>query len=358
MEKKILEGLESNDPEDRINAIAFLGRSDDAAYVDPLIDHLERESDRSLRERIILALGDFLPRVGFRSVERMLRSHDAFIRNAGVDILRKQDKGVLPKLAELSRDKDKDVRKLAIDAAEAYRDRQVVAILKERFSDSDINVVCTAVEYLGKMEAKEAVSEIDLLLLTSENSLLSCTALEALASIGHSEHIEEIKEKFLKNKDPLLRYSFIKFMGRCASIEIFAEYIENLISSDGAVYARETIDSVEMFLKRFPEVSSHEGIKNSLMKLFDLVPVGEVRYELSYLLSIFSSDDMLKTARKDIQASDIMSLLAAIEILGKFGVEDDLESLESVCERVNDENVEEAANDAIGRIAKRISGVD
>ena len=356
MNNATVHNLQSNEREIRLDAINIIGKSGNPDDVDPLLDHMERETDQSVKERIILALETLLPATGFKSVERMLRSHDAFIRNAGVEILKKQDNTILDRLLELSRDGDKDVRKLAIDAAIAYRGVKVVEIIKERFSDPDINIVCTAVEYLGNMKAENGVNEIGVLLITSDNPFLICTALEALANIGFTTHMEQIMDKFRDNSDPLLRYSFIKFMGRCADPNVFADYLDKALEGDGASYAREIIDAVEMIAERFPEAMSEKNLQESIVKLSKGINVGPLKYELSGLISRFFGDRMLRQAREDISANDLMTVLAAIEILGEYGSEEDMDLMENIIEKFADDVIEEAVSDAIGLIARRCDG--
>jgi HEAT repeat protein len=357
MHHELVNSLEAQELETRMEAIDTLGQCGDKEDIDPLIDHMERETDQSARERIALALEVLLPANGFCSIDRMLRSYDAFVRNAAVDILKKQDTAIiLDKLAELSRDKDKDVRKLALDALSAYRDRRVVDIIKERLSDPDINVVYTAVEYLGNMKAHDAADAIGKLLITTDNPMLRCTALEALANIGSSQHTDKIVNFFCNDDDPLLRYSFIKFLGQCASPDQFIEYIDTLSHSEHfAQYAREIMDAADTMNTRFPEALDNGRFKQCLDKLSERIPDGTIKYELSAILSRLSGSDMLDKARKEIMQDDVMSVIAAVEIIGSYGTEDDIKLLDEVAKRFTDEEVMEVVDDARKRIEERIN---
>jgi HEAT repeat protein len=350
-----LTDLEATDRDKKLEAIDIIGHKGGQETVDPLFDHLEREADRSIKERILLALENLLPRTNFISISRMLRSHDPFIRNGGVKILKKKGDNALECLTILSRDNDKDVRKFAIDALIDNSSEQAREILRERFSDQDINIVSTAIEYLGAMKDEKSIDPIEILLLNSDIPLLQCTALEALAKIGISHRYEQIVAKLDNNDDPLLRYSLLKFMGNSAPAATVFAYIEKVIDQGGELYAKEIVDAVEATIRRSPEAVLNSRLQTYLKRLQENTDSGSTRYELSRMLSQVDNRNLIDSARMEINDDDIMVVLAAVEIIGAHGNEDDLDRLEALAEKFEDNSMLEAIGDAVEQISSRCS---
>ncbi len=351
--KNYLKDLEAEDRDRKLEAIDLIGHKGGPETVDPLFDHLERENDRSIKERILLALENLLPRVNFISIERMLRSQDAFIRNGGVEILKKQDGKALDCLARLSRDDNKDVRKFAIDALIGNTSEEAGKILRERFSDKDINIVSTAIEYLGSLKDEKSVDPIEQLLLNSEIPLLQCTALEALAKIGTSHRYEEIIAGLGHNDDPLLRYSLLKFMGNSAPAQTVFAYIEKVIDQGGELYAKEIVDAAESVIHRYPDAGLSSRVQDYLVRLLEDVDSGSTRYELSRMLSRTDNKNIVDSARMDLDDDDIMVVLAAVETIGAQGDESDLDKLEELADKFDDDAMLEVIGDAVEQISAR-----
>ena len=82
----------------------------------------------------------------------LLYSDDAFIRNAGIDILSYQGEQAIIGLQRLLHSSDKDVRKFALDTIFQINN-QYTPIWWWKPGRSEINIVITAVEYLGRLEA-------------------------------------------------------------------------------------------------------------------------------------------------------------------------------------------------------------
>ena len=351
--QKYLTDLEAGDRDRKLEAIEIIGHEGGPETVDPLFDHLEREADRSIKERILLALENLLPRVNFVSIERMLRSHDPFIRNGGVEILKKQGNNALECLAALSRDNDKDVRKFAIDALVGNTTEEAREILRERFSDQDINIVSTAIEYLGAMKDEKSIDPIEILLLNSDTPLLQCTALEALAKIGISHHYEQIVDRLGNNEDPLLRYSLLKFIGNSAPAQTVFAYIEKVIDQGGELYAKEIVDAVEATIRRSPDAELNSRLQTYLKRLLENTDSGSTRYELARMLSQVDNQNLVDSARMELDDEDIMIVLAAVEILGAHGDETDIGKLEELAEKFAEDSMLEAIGDAVEQISAR-----
>lgn len=348
--------LNSPKREERIKVIDKIREQKSVASLDALIHHLQEEPDRSVKEKIVLVLNELLPKAGADCVGTMIRSDDPFTRNCAVEAMKKADDTVVPLLRQLSVDDDKDVRKFAIDAMTTRDTPEIRAILRERLSDSDPNVVYTAVEYLGFLKDVESISAIERIAVNAaDNPMLFCSCLEALANIGKPVHNMDLIAFFKKiGENPLFRYSILKYMGSCASYEIVESYILDLQEKESEAFAKEIIDTMEAICLREPDVVIRPKLKEVLKRLLFSVETGENRYELAKLLADnIDVEETRASARLDLRSSDPMVVLAAIEILSQYGQESDIIAMEKLAEKTDSDEILEAIGDSVEKIRRR-----
>jgi len=352
MECKITD-LESDDREKRIAAIETVQEQRSFQDLDFLIDHLEREPERAIKEKIVMVLDDMLPEAEATTIGRMIGAEDAFTRNCAVEAMKQAGDRVDPILAILAADDNRDVRKFAIDAL-TTRDTPVIRqVLRERLSDPDPNVVYTAVDYLGALKDVDSSSAIELLALNSgDNPMLFCSCLESLAKIGAAACNKElIQHCQTMSEDPLFRYSILKYMGCCATYEAVETYILELVKQSSELFAKEIVDTMKAVCQREPEATIKPQLKEILKRLINSVETGENKYELAKLLA--NNVDIEETraiARLDLDSNKEMVVMAAIEILGKYGEESDIDALEELADKTDSDDVLELIGDAVGKI--------
>ncbi len=355
-----VQDLESNDRQKRLAVIEQIHEERDLSVLDVLVEHLEREGERVIKEKIAMVLDDLLPNTECsKTIGYMIRSEDTFTRNCVVETMKMATDIVIPLLGELSRDDNCDVRKFAIDALINRDTPEVRRILRERLSDDDPNVVYTAVDYLGNLRDSEATSSIELLALnTGDNPMLFCTCMESLAKIGNAGASQDLITHCNNiGSEPLFRYSILKYMGCCASYEAVERYIIDLAAQSGEIFAKEIVDTMEAVCRREPGLKISALLKEVLRRLMISVEAGENKYELSKMLA--DNIDIAEarvSARLDLASSDSMILLAALEILGKYGEEQDLDRLDELAEQTNSDEVLELIGDAVESIMKAQGG--
>ncbi len=150
----LLRQLSDPDPTARRWAARDLSAHPEAAHA--LADALERERDPAVRE----ALLDALAAIGGETVaERLvplLRSEDAALRNAVIEVLQGMPEAVAPHMARLLADPDPDMRIFAADICRSLPHPDTPRWLAELLGrESHVNVVGTALDVLAEIGGPE-----------------------------------------------------------------------------------------------------------------------------------------------------------------------------------------------------------
>ncbi len=95
-----------------------------------------------------------------RLVPPLLTSEEAFVRNAGVRILRGRVEQALTSLEPMISGGNPDVRKFIVDIAAASPCEGATALLVPCLADRDVNVRIAAIEALGDRRARAAAPAI------------------------------------------------------------------------------------------------------------------------------------------------------------------------------------------------------
>ncbi|HHW45056.1 MAG TPA: HEAT repeat domain-containing protein [Desulfotomaculum sp.] len=164
--KKLMDTL-SFHPEERERCYAAFDLSgfpqDDV--VEYLVKILGEEKSRPVQEAIVTTLITIGTEAVVKGCAELLRSEDAYVRNAAVEIMRLLQRTSLGVARKLLRDADQDVRLFAVDVLGELKVKEAVELLRRVVEeDEDINVVAAAVEYLGEMglrsEDRKAVRKV------------------------------------------------------------------------------------------------------------------------------------------------------------------------------------------------------
>ncbi len=323
------------------------------AELDTLIEALEKEKSRAIKERIYLLLQDLIPKTGFDALAKMLRSDDPFTRNAAVEIIKSSPGSPTSHIKWLARDNDKDVRKFAIDAISSEKSPEAVAIIRERLSDEEINIVTTAVEYLGNVEDHESAPDIEELLLKTDNKFLQCTCLEALSKIGFSPESGKIIEKFSNESDPLIHFSYLRYLAEFGEKRDL-QRVQMLMEKFPGLLDREALDAIEKIINRHNVREVPEGVRKILESIIGSAGNSNRKYQALKIMSQIGGQKFREKAREMLRSDDEMLRLSAIEILADCGDENDIELLENIAEETEDDEILEAIGDAVSRIDERM----
>jgi HEAT repeat protein len=153
----------------------------------------------------------------------LLWSDIPYIRNTALTIIaHHKDREATLKLIK---DKDKDIRKFAVDIAFEMEDTE---ILEMGLDDDNLNVVVSSAEYLARLGSDVALGKIiDKVRQTPSEDIYSLLFLfESLIKLGYSDSAKVIQEKFPDASDPLIKDIYIRACG----ISNDMKYINFLLS--------------------------------------------------------------------------------------------------------------------------------
>ena len=188
----LIERLNSGDEKERAFAAEDIGYDNLTPAIEALVKRLQIEPSRFVQEVITNALKSMKAADLAEKVIPLLYSDDAFIRNAGIDILTYQGEQAVIGLQRLLHNNDKDVRKFALDIIFQINNRYTPGMVAEALEDPELNIVITAVEYLGRLEASAYIERIHRIFTTADNLLLRCTCLEAMSIIGNQDTVKVV----------------------------------------------------------------------------------------------------------------------------------------------------------------------
>ena len=151
----LLQHLERGDERQRRYAARDLVAFPSTDVVDALCARLVEETSGAVREAIVLALIGIGGEPVAGRVGALLRSQDARVRNAAVEILQSLGTQARGTVSELLKDPDRDVRLCAVNVLGEARYREAIAMLRDVVdTDPDVNVVAAAIEHLGEMGSR------------------------------------------------------------------------------------------------------------------------------------------------------------------------------------------------------------
>lgn len=141
-----------------------------------LINSLLIEKERYRQEEFAQKIGSMKYERTAELVAGLLYSDDAYIRNIAIELLIALDEKALHVLKEKLSDKDRNIRKFAMDALKHIKGKHSCEIALAALNDQDENVVEAALEVIGEQSYKEAVGKL-LHVLEETNSIWITNAL-------------------------------------------------------------------------------------------------------------------------------------------------------------------------------------
>jgi HEAT repeat protein len=244
------EGLQSDDPKKRLDAIAYLGMRD-IHLAQPYLMRALADDDISVRHQAAKALGagravaavptmiewladtdpktravaaDALGDVGgagaAQALTRSLGDPDPTVRQRTVKALGKigmrgNASVVLALIPRLEDDKA-DVRRETIEQLEQLGDKRAVIPLVGKFSDSSRDVRKTAVRAIGKLGDKSAVPAL-VRLISEPDEEVRTQAVGSLGLLGATEALDALADQ-LRSGSPLFRTKVAYALGQIAAL--------------------------------------------------------------------------------------------------------------------------------------------
>ena len=240
---------------DRMFEIRQSGTEKDVDFV---VDILYSGDSKAIREMAI----DTLIELGRKydiseKIAELLRSDDAFTRNAAIEILAEtRSKKILKKLLS---DPDKEVRKYALDALGRMNEEDVGEIISKALDDPDPNVKFAACEYIGKLNYKKAEDKLIDMLKKEESEYGISVLLDTLVKLKSEKALPHIKQKYEKYRNTEIAISFFKAI---SSIE------GKLMCGELLNFLNHYYDVIEV-LAGVPEINCREEVEEYISQLSD-----------------------------------------------------------------------------------------
>jgi hypothetical protein len=340
--------------EEKNDVLEKILKTKDCSLILPMIENMEEEKNRSVKERTLMVLVNLVPMESYRSIDRMLRSPDPFVRNGAVEIIKRSDKPIIEFFKNLADDPDKDVRKFVIDSLAYDISDESTQIIRNRLDDTELNIIYTAIEHLGNLKDKKSFEKIEQILLSTNNFMVECSALEALPKIGFSPRSAEIMKKYSESENSMIVFPFLKYLERFGAAENLP-YIIKVIEKNNRTYLKESIDAIRGIITRSKMTTLPEMLKSALEEILNS-GINEVdQYEIRSFMNRVRGDDAKTEARNMLESDKEMVVLAGIEILADCGDKEDIEILEDLAEKFEEsDEILEAVGDAVMKIDERL----
>ncbi len=136
-----------------------------AAYpqaVPALLEALQKDHSHPVCEAIFDSLGQIGGDEVVSGLIEVLRSEDAFLRNAAIEVLQSMPDMVALHIIELLNDRDSDIRIFAIDILQVLAHPQtpqwLMSVLKD---ETHVNVIATAVDRLSEVGTPEMIEPLN-----------------------------------------------------------------------------------------------------------------------------------------------------------------------------------------------------
>jgi HEAT repeat protein len=293
------EGLQSDDPKKRLDAVAYLGMRD-IHLAQPYLMRALADEDISVRHQAAKALGaggaqaavppmiewladtdpktravaaDVLGDIGgaeaAQALTRSLGDPDSAVRQRTVKALGKigqrgNPSVVIALIPRLEDDKS-DVRRETVEQLEQLGDKRAVIPLVAKFSDTSRDVRKTAVRAIGKLGDRSAVPAL-VRLMNDPDDEVRTQAVGSLGLLGATDAIDALVEQ-LNTGSELFRTKVAYSLGQIAALpgagkageEALARLVENLAQG---ITRRAAVDALRVAGKAaVPALVAHLGGK-------------------------------------------------------------------------------------------------
>ncbi len=351
---ELIRSLDSSDEKERAFAAEDLGYENSEESAAALVERLQAEESRFVREVIVNALKSMDTPGLIAPVVSLLYSDDAFVRNAAIDILADHEDRSIAVLKPLLSDATKDVRKFVIDIAFRIGSPEAKALLARALKDPEVNNVMTAVEYLGRLEAHEYADLINDVLRDSENLLLRCTCLEALARIGNEATRDIVARLYpdCRSASELEQFSYLKYIAGKGTKE-HLPCLASFMRDKGPLMAKEIINALEGVLKREQYEELPPFLLSEIMAFIE-GPLNDInRYELLVLLGEYKNPELYPLFLRYLKEENRLACLGAVEGLGLYGRSDAVSHLTALKRITADEELLEAIERSIDLLRQK-----
>lgn len=233
--------LDGTDVKSKIIAMQFLGIVKEKRAVPDIIQHLNHKDD-SVKTTAAFVLGEIGDE---RAVDPLLENPDLIVMEFGYSAVAKIGAPALPKLIKLAREKsllsriagskkkDRRSRKAAYAIGE-IRDKSAVPKLMELLKDEDNDLRLAAVRSLAAMDIKEAYPEFERM-LNDPDSTVRVATLYRLVKANKDKYLAEVTNILKGNNDVVVLGSAIDLLGELKEITAVSELKKLLNHREGSI---------------------------------------------------------------------------------------------------------------------------
>lgn len=347
--QKLTNDLNGPDEADRLYAAEDLGTVNDAAAVAVLANRLPGESSRAVQETIFRALGQIGGPAVLQAAMRLIGSDEAFIRNEAVHLLGTLGSEAIPLLAEALGGADCDQRKFVLDALATIESDLKGAIYRQVLGDADLNLVITAVEYIGRDNQTPLKADVEAVLERATHPMLVAACVEALGQIGDAGSLDLLYHKLGSDgMSEFLAPGYIRALGNLGT-DAHVEQLCRLVERLPALLVDAGFDAIEAIRRRVTLPPAPPALREAVDLALAQCPDALGRYQAVRALGAFTDEGAREAIRKYLESPDKMVRLAAVESIGHWDAAAGKDLLLGRQMIETDDDVRDALQDAINQ---------
>lgn len=287
MEKSdLLSALNNEDEAERIYAVEDVLALKDRKLYPIIINHIEGEDSRLVRELIVEALKVLDVSDHYPEIATYFESTDAYIRNCAIEIFGSKGEDAVPFLTSIMDNEDKEVRKLILDSLVATSSKYSIPALRAALNDKAANVMITAVEYLGKIYDEDSLNDVLEIFVKTDEPMVRSACLETLTLMGSPDVVDTVLQTLgHAGVEGFYKPSVIRLVGEKGG-ERHLEFLLSFLNNKNTMYFREISNGILKIVSREKiETLEESHTKFILNSLKNLNGYAEERLTFLYIIS-------------------------------------------------------------------------
>jgi hypothetical protein len=353
--KNLLQALESQKEAERIYAIQDIVELKEPDFARPLLNRLKIEKSQAVKDSIKFCLKNMSCTKIYTELFELFHSMDAFQRNAAVELFGSEGGAAVAFLASHLNEKDKEVRKLILDALYATKSSDAINAIRSGLRDPSENVKIAAVEYLGLLSDRDSSDDLLEMLEFDDEPMLKITILESLLNIGDNKKLKEalsilISDGDIKNIDLLYLPQILTLLVKTDNKEPICILLDSL--EDIEIYAD---DIIRAFRKNKDSITGILRNESLLAKILDIIKNILIRPDVRHaavdllLETKLVSQQALYNLGIELMKEEAM-LLGSIRLLEASGAHQGLENIKTIMETTSDVELQVLCEDIINTV--------
>jgi len=284
--EEFLDALKNSDEAERIYAVEdVITLKLDNLYPE-LIEHMDKEDSRLVRELIVEGLKVVDISDHFGKIAQYFESTDAYIRNCAIEVFGSKGEEAVAFLTSIIDHDNKEVRKLVLDSLVATSSKYSIPALRAALKDKAPNVMMTAIEYLGKIYDEESLNDVMEIFETEQEPMIRSACLETLCIMGTPDSVDRVLAVLgRESMDSFYKPSVLRFTGEKGSSR-HLEFLLSFLNNKNTMYFRELSNGILKIISREGILSlDEEHTKFMLNNLKNLNGYAEERLTFLYIIS-------------------------------------------------------------------------